>query len=88
VCITGKQAQRPFPQAAENATKAPGELTHTDVWGPARNLTATGMRYFMTFVDDYTCYGVVKFLKGKGEAAENLKDYILWIERQKAYTLK
>jgi transposase InsO family protein len=62
-----------------------GELTHTDVWGPARNPMAMGACFFMTFIDDYTWRSVIKFLKTKGEVAEKVKDYIAWMERQTTY---
>jgi len=60
-CAAAKQSRRPFPQKADNRVNRPGELTHTDVWGPARNPMATGARFFMTFIDDYTRRSVVKF---------------------------
>ena len=53
-CITAKETRCLFPKVAECKTIRPGELTHTDVWGPEWNPTTSGMRFFMTFIDDYT----------------------------------
>jgi len=53
-CIEAKQALNPFPKIAENRSTKPGELTHTDVWGPARTTAISGARYYITFIDDCT----------------------------------
>ncbi|KZT61115.1 hypothetical protein CALCODRAFT_409005, partial [Calocera cornea HHB12733] len=34
-CIAAKQSTRPFPKEAESRSMAPGEVTFSDVWGPA-----------------------------------------------------
>ena len=39
-CIQVKQSQTPFPHSTQQTTTYVGELTHTDLWGPAR-ITAT-----------------------------------------------
>ena len=87
-CIAAKQTRRPFPQKSEPSTERPGELTHTDVWGPARSPTPTGMKYFVTFIDDYTRRGCVKFLRQKNEASDKLMEHLTWIERQTSYVPK
>ena len=34
---------------------APFKLVHCDVWGPCPVLSSTGFKYFVTFVDDFSC---------------------------------
>ena len=34
---------------------APFELVHSDVWGPCPVMSPTGFKYFVTFVDDFSC---------------------------------
>jgi hypothetical protein len=34
-CIQAKITTRPYPQEAQNRRDEPGELTHSDIWGPA-----------------------------------------------------
>ncbi|OAX30968.1 hypothetical protein K503DRAFT_666175, partial [Rhizopogon vinicolor AM-OR11-026] len=51
-CIQAKQACDPFPSATENHSKMLGELTHSDVWGPAPTESVGGSRYFISFIDD------------------------------------
>jgi hypothetical protein len=35
-CIKSKLTQEPLPKTVSRRHRLPGELTHTDVWGPAR----------------------------------------------------
>jgi hypothetical protein len=51
-CIQAKQARDPFPSATENRSETLGELTHSDVWGPAPTDSVGGSRYFISFIDD------------------------------------
>ena len=48
----GKMHKLPFPIASWR-TKAPLELVHADIWGPTKNPSLGGKRYFLLFVDDY-----------------------------------
>ncbi|CAI7923305.1 unnamed protein product, partial [Closterium sp. NIES-54] len=47
-----------------------------DVWGPARVRGQGHERYFLLVVDDYSRYTTVFPLRGKGEVAEVLIDWI------------
>ncbi|KAJ8585688.1 hypothetical protein M405DRAFT_720029, partial [Rhizopogon salebrosus TDB-379] len=51
-CIQAKQTRDPFPRDTENHSEIQGELTHSDVWGPARTQSIGGSRYFISFIDD------------------------------------
>jgi len=53
-CIEAKHAHNPFPKLGQHKDTEPGELTHTDVWGPARPTAITGAKYYITFIDDST----------------------------------
>lgn len=35
--------------------RVPFELVYFDVWGPCPILSKPGFKYFVTFVDDYSC---------------------------------
>ena len=45
----------PFPKRLDQRTKFHFELVHIDVWGPSRTESTLGFRYFVTFIDDYSC---------------------------------
>ena len=86
-CIQAKQTRAPFLRHAVNRTRNPGELTHTDLW-ESHVIGPSGLKYFMSFVDDCTQYVTVKFLRTKGQAAEQLKAYVAYLERQYDFKLK
>ncbi|CAI7790439.1 unnamed protein product [Closterium sp. NIES-53] len=74
-CVEGRQ--RAAPHSSEfPPTEAPLQTLHMDVWGPARVRGQGHERYFLLVVDDYTRYTTVFPLRGKGEVAEVLIDWI------------
>ena len=81
-CIQSKLVHRPFPAEATTRAEKPGELTYSDLWGPARTQSIGGARYFMSFTDDYSRKISVVFLKDKSEATERMKEYITYLERK------
>ena len=46
---------------------APFELVHYDVWGPYPVLSPTGFKYFVTFVDDFSCVTWLYLMKSRSE---------------------
>src|SRR6267154_2345952 len=80
-CIQAKHAHNPFPKHAEHRSEIPGELTHTDVWGPSRVTAISGMKYYITFIDDCTRRCTVKFMKSKDETSEKVQGYLTYLER-------
>ncbi|KIJ10626.1 hypothetical protein PAXINDRAFT_85743 [Paxillus involutus ATCC 200175] len=53
-CIQVKQERSPYPKHMLTRSEHPGKLTHTDVWGPARVTTMSGVRYYVSFVNNHT----------------------------------
>ena len=51
VCIKAKQHVKPFPKESTTEIAAIGDLTVSDVWGPARTAGLGGFLYFVTFTD-------------------------------------
>ena len=54
-CVQGKMTQLPFPISV-STTSSSLELVHSDVWGPSPITSINGTRYFVIFVDDFTCF--------------------------------
>ena len=52
-CLAGKLNAAPFPLSTHCASQ-PLELVHSDVHGPLPVRTPSGMRYWVTFIDDNT----------------------------------
>ena len=82
-CIAGKQTRNPYAGIIGITLRMAGEMTHTDLWGPARTASVSGAKYYMTFIDDYSRHCTVKYLKHKNEATDKVRDYLTFIERQR-----
>nr|GEX29872.1 retrovirus-related Pol polyprotein from transposon TNT 1-94 [Tanacetum cinerariifolium] len=70
-----KMECKPFPHQVERA-KELFQLINTDVCGPFRIMSGKGANYFITFTDDFSCYGYVYLLKHNHEVFKRLRvDY-------------
>ena len=74
-CVLGKMHALPFPRRTSPPSTAPLQLVHTDLCGPFRVATPAGHRYFITFIDDYSKYTVVRLLRRKSHASQAVKDF-------------
>lgn len=75
-CIQAKMTRVPSPpQRTTPRTTERLEIVHSDVCGPIRTPTLAKSRYFVTFIDDYSRYGRVYFLKNKCEVLDKFKEY-------------
>ncbi|KAA0059177.1 integrase [Cucumis melo var. makuwa] len=54
-CKYGKAHQLPFKESKFRA-KQPLELVHSNVFGPVKQSSIGGMRYMVTFIDDFSKY--------------------------------
>ena len=73
-CVLGKQHKMPFPSSM-SSSKQPLELIHSDVVGPIEKISIGGNRYIVTFLDDFSKYTTVYFLKTKSEVIRKFKTY-------------
>ena len=78
-CTEVKHTEATYNKHVERLTK-PGELTHIDVWGKYDVKSINGHQYFALFVDDASHYITLRFLKGKHEAAQAVRDYFTYLE--------
>ena len=63
-CQYGKAHQFSYEDLKYKA-KEPLELIHSDVFGPLKKLSVCGMKYMLTFIDDFSRYVWIYFLKEK-----------------------
>jgi len=61
--------------------RRPLEIIHSDIWGPAQPPTINGNRYYITFIDDYTRFMWVYFLKEKSEALGKFMEFKAYVEK-------
>ncbi|GKD19588.1 retrotransposon protein, putative, ty1-copia subclass [Tanacetum coccineum] len=85
--MSGKMARKPYTHQVERAKELLG-LIHTNVCGPFRITARQGANYFITFTDDFSCYGYVYLLKHKHEVFETFKVFQKEVENQLEKTIK
>ena len=68
-CQLGKQTRHAFPHEKHVSTR-PLKLIHSDVWGPTKNNSLAGSKYYVTFVDDHTRKVWIYFMKSKSEVLD------------------
>lgn len=64
VCTRGKMTRPPFSRRLERST-SPLQIVHTDLCGPMRTFSNGKALYFITFIDDYSRWCEIHFLKTK-----------------------
>jgi len=86
-CQLGKQTRVVFP---DNAYKALSklQLVHTDVCGPMHNESLNGSKYFLLFVDDYSRFCWVYFLKSKADVFAEFVRFKTTVELETGNKLK
>ena len=80
-CADGKMARKSFTPSSNRATR-PLELIHTDLAGPFQKTSLSGNNYVAVYLDDYTGYSAVKFLKYKSQATEATITQLTYWENQ------
>ena len=78
-CQYGKAHQLPYEESKFRA-KEPLELVHSDVFGPVKQPSVGGMRYMVTFIDDFSRYVWVFFMKEKSDTFSKFKEFRETIE--------
>ena len=85
-CEKGKSKRLPFPASKSRATR-PLDLVHSDL-DEMPVLSMGGYKYTTTYLDDYSSFGVMFYLKKKNDEFAAFKQYKAWAERQLGTTLK
>lgn len=75
-CQYGKAKQQPYPSSTFQATE-PLQLVHSDVFGHVKQSSIKGKRYMVTFIDDYSRFVWIYFLKEKSEVFAKFKEFEL-----------
>lgn len=62
-CQLGKHHRVSYPSQLNKVSLCLFQLVHLDVWGPCRVPNRQGFKYFVTFVDNYSCATWLYLLK-------------------------
>ncbi len=73
-CMMGKQSRSPFSSSTSTSSQSL-QLVHSDLCGPMQVPSLGGARYFCTFIDDYTRYTSIYFLKSKDECFSRFLEF-------------
>jgi transposase InsO family protein len=87
-CIIGKHLEEKFEKGKARRASSSLDLVHSDLMGPFPHSSIGKERYVLTFIDDYSCYTWVFFLRQKSEVFENLKDFKSQVETQTRKKIK
>jgi histone deacetylase 1/2 len=85
-CI-GK-SHRLYAPMSQTVYTQPFEVIHTDLWGPTPFDSYDGYRYYITFVDKFTKYTWIYFLKQKSDALQAFKQFLALVQNQFNYKIK
>jgi len=81
VCKLVKSKTLPFPSGAHCASTC-FELIHSDVWGMSPVVSHAQYKYFVTFIDDYSRFTWIYFLRSKSEVFSMFKKFLTYVETQ------
>lgn len=80
-CIQGKLAKKSFPKKA-HPVESILDVICSDVCGPFEVVSIQGYKYLVTFVDIFSNYTEVKFIKEKSEVPQKVIEFIESIKVQ------
>ncbi|EOY32548.1 Uncharacterized protein TCM_040529 [Theobroma cacao] len=88
VCLQGKQSRHPFPKQSQTRATNRLQLIHTDICGPIGTLSLNGNKYFILFIDDFSRFCWIFFLKQKSEAIQYFMKFKVLVEKQTDQKIK
>uniref|UniRef100_T1IYA1 Uncharacterized protein n=1 Tax=Strigamia maritima TaxID=126957 RepID=T1IYA1_STRMM len=80
-CIKAKQTKHYGKAKTKITSLGVLDLVHTDVWGLTKYESKGGVKYCVSFVDDYTRWVKVYVMKSKSQVIDCFKDYISYMKR-------
>ena len=86
-CKLGKSKSLSFPSHGSRKTSC-FDMIHSDVWGITPVISHANYKYFVTFIDDYSKYTWIYFLRSKSEVCSVFKKFVAYIETQFSSKIK
>jgi hypothetical protein len=79
-CVLGKHPQDKFDKGKTQRASSPLDLIHSDLMGPFLHPSIRKARYVLIFVDDFSCFTWIFFLRKKSDVFQHLKDFKSLVE--------
>ncbi|KAL0540368.1 hypothetical protein IC582_024605 [Cucumis melo] len=89
-CLNCKLAKQPalsFSTSTSISNK-PFDLIHSDIWGPAPTSTVHGYRYYVSFIDDFSRFTWIYFLKHRSALSRTYIEFANMIRTQFSCPIK
>lgn len=86
-CVEGKQHREAFPKKTQHRATDLLELIHSDV-GCINIDSVGGSKYYVIFIDDFSRYTSIYFLKKKNEVLQKFKDFVAYAENHTGRKVK
>ena len=86
-CQLGKQPALPF-NSSESISTDIFDLIHSNVWGSSPVSSIGGSRYFVVFVDNYSCYSWIFHMKHSSELLQVYSNFAKMVETQFSKRIK
>jgi hypothetical protein len=87
-CVLGKNPQEKFDKGKSQRASAPLDLIHSDLMGPFPHPSIIKARFVLIFVDDFSRFTWIYFLRKKFEVFQCLKDFKALVETQSGKKIK
>jgi hypothetical protein len=80
-CVKGKMSRSPFPKQSETERDR-FECIVSDICGPLQTESLGKSKYFVTFIDSYSRYTEIEFMKTRDELPEKAMQFIEKLKTQ------
>jgi hypothetical protein len=87
-CILRKHPQDKFDKGKTERASAPLDLIHSDLMGPFPHPSINKARFILIFVDDFSHFTWIYFLRKKSKFFQHLKDFKALVETQSEKKIK
>jgi hypothetical protein len=87
-CVLGKHPKEKFDKGKSQRDSSPLDMIHNDLMGPFLHPSINKARFVLIFVDDFSRFTWIYFLRKKSEVFQHLKDFKALFETKSKKKIK